>query len=332
MEISAAVAIDAMGGDNAPEEIVAGALSAASEGIKCILVGDEARIKPLLSPAAKSNLEVIHTPDAVAMGDSSLQALRKKGSSMAMAINLVKDGRADAVFSAGNTGAFVLSSISMLETIKGVEKSGIAINLPTVLNKDLLLIDAGASTDCQAADLLVFAKMGKVYAEEIMGRKNPTIGLLNIGEEYIKGDEMSRKAYHLLKNSSLNFTGNIEGNAIAEGVNDVIVCDGFVGNTILKVTEGTAGYVVAVIRSELSAGWLSKLGAFLLKPAFGRIKKRIDWKEWGGGVLLGPKGNVLIGHGRSDAKAIHSAIRLADKMARAGLWSKIEKELTRSEV
>ena len=319
-----------MGGDNAPEEIVAGAILAASEGIKCILVGDEARMKPLLSQAAQGPIETMHAPDTVGMGDSSLQALRKKGSSMATAINLVKEGRASAVFSAGNTGAFVLSSISILETIKGVEKSGIAVNLPTLLNRDLLLIDAGASTDCRAEDIFIFGKMGKVYAEEIMGRKNPKIGLLNIGEEGIKGDEMSRKAYHLLKNSGLNFTGNIEGNALAEGKDDVVVCDGFVGNTILKVAEGTAGFVVAVMKSELSADWLSTLGAFLLKPAFKRVRRRIDWKEWGGGVLLGPRGNVVIGHGRSDAKAIHSAIRLADRMAKSDLCSKIEKELVRS--
>jgi len=331
MEISVAVAIDAMGGDNAPEEIVAGAVSAAAEGIKCILVGDEGRVKALLH-AESVNLQSIHAPDAVTMTDGPISAMRKKGSSMAAAVGLVKDGRAQAVFSAGNTGAFIGASVSILGTVKGVDKCGIAINLPTLLNKDLLLIDAGASTDCRAEDILVFAKMGKVYAEEIMGRKNPKVGLLNIGEEEIKGDEMSRKAYHLLKKSGLNFTGNIEGNAIAEGANDVIVCDGFVGNTMLKVTEGTAGFVVDVMKSEFSADWLSKLGALLLRPAFRRMKKRIDWKEWGGGVLLGPKGNVLIGHGRSDAKAIHSAIKLADKMARAELWSKIEKELTRSEV
>jgi glycerol-3-phosphate acyltransferase PlsX len=250
---------------------------------------------------------------------------------MVMAIGLVKGGRAQAVFSAGNTGAYVVSSRSMLEPIREVEKFGIAINLPTLTGRDLLLIDAGSSTDCAAKDLLVFARMGKIYAEEIMGRMNPTIGLVNIGEEPFKGNEVTRKAYELFKESGLNFTGNIEGNAIADGKHDVVICDGFIGNTILKVAEGSVGFVIGVMKSEFRKDWLSKLGAQILRPAFRRIKKRIDWKEWGGGVLLGPRGNVLIGHGRSDAKAIFNALRLADRMVKSEMWAKIERELAVSE-
>ncbi len=331
-DISSVVAIDAMGGDQAPEEIVAGALMAASDDIQCLLVGDEARIKPLLNSTAGKGLEIVHTPSAVAMDDSPARGLRRKDSSMAIAARMAREGKAEAVFSAGNTGAWVWSNMSIFDRITGIDKVGIAINLPTQSGKDVLLIDAGASVDCKGEDILGFARMGRIYAREIMGRDNPSIGLMNIGEEAFKGDEASRNAYALLKGSGLNFVGNVEGNAIAEGAADVLVCDGFTGNMILKVAEGTVGYAMGVLRSEFTADFLGKIGASLLKPAFKRIRKRIDWKEWGGGVLLGPKGNVLIGHGRSDAKAVYNAIRLADKMARTRLWERIDKDLVNSEI
>ena len=326
-----AIAVDAMGGDNAPGDIVAGAILASSENIKCILVGDETSIRKILDSATVKGLEVVHAPDVVSMKDGPMQGLRKKNSSMAVAVRLVKEGKAKGVFSAGNSGVYVACVRSVLESIQGVDKNGIAINLPTSTGRDILLIDAGAAPDCVANDILGFAWMGKVYAEEIMARENPSIALFNIGEEEFKGNEMTRESFKLLKKSGLNFAGNIEGNAIADGEVDVVVSDGFVGNSILKVAEGTVGYVVGVLKKEFTRDWTGKLGALLLAPAFERIKKRIDWKEWGGGVLLGLKGNVLFGHGRSDARAVYNALRLADNMARSNLWHKIEKEMTPSD-
>jgi glycerol-3-phosphate acyltransferase PlsX len=322
-----------MGGDFAPDMIVYGAVRAAlTNGIECILVGREQQLKPLLetggyASAARDYVSIHPASEVVAMDDLPTQVIRRRDSSMAVAINLAKDGRADAVFSAGNSGALVMGAKSILGLIDRVEKPAIAIVFPTLTDKEVIIIDAGASTDCTAADLLAFAYMGRTFAAQIMGRDNPSIGLFNIGGEAFKGSVATRKAHQLLKKSGLNFKGNIEGNAIPDGVVDIIVCDGFAGNTILKVAEGTALYVAGVLKDESTRGWLSKIGLLFLMPSLKRLKRRIDWKEWGGGVILGLKGNVLIGHGRSDAKAVQNGLKLAQKLGKADLWGKIEKEL-----
>jgi glycerol-3-phosphate acyltransferase PlsX len=321
-----------MGGDHAPEMPVAGAILASNEdGIMCILVGDEAQIAPHLEKGSLRSpgmITVVHAPDKVGMHESPTQIIRKKESSNWLAINEVREGRACAAFSAGNTGAFALGGRSQLGFIEGIDHSGLTITFPTNTDQEILILDAGASPDCEAKDLLIFAHMGKVFAEEIMGRKNPRIGLLNIGEEKWKGNETVRAAYALLTNSNLNFVGNVEGNSIPYLPCDVVVCDGFMGNTLLKVAEGTVGFVGTVLKSEFKSDFRSKLGAYLLLPALSRVKRRMDWKEWGGGVFLGLKGNILIGHGRSDAKAIRNGVRMAARLGEAGLWKKIEKEMS----
>jgi glycerol-3-phosphate acyltransferase PlsX len=324
-----------MGGDHAPEMPVAGAVMAANEeGIDCILVGDETLVGPLVEKASvkrPGSVTVVHAPDKVSMHESPTQVIRKKQSSNWLTINEVREGRAAAAFSAGNTGAFALGGRSQLGFIDGIDHSGLTITFPTNTEEEILILDVGASPDCEPKDLLIFAHMGKVYAEEIMGRKNPRIGLLNIGEEKWKGNETVRAAYGLLAGSKLNFVGNVEGNGVPELPCDVLVCDGFMGNTLLKVAEGTAGFVGSVMKSEFTRDLRGKLGAFLLMPALSRMKRRIDWKEWGGGVFLGLKGNILIGHGRSDAKAIRNGIRMAAKLGEAELWKKIEKEMSEIE-
>jgi len=333
-EIGVKIAVDAMGGDHAPEVVVTGAVNAVSEhGFECALVGDESVLKTILpedlsSQAIRDNISIVHAPEVVAMGDLPTQIIRKKQSSMAVAYRLVKDEKADAIFSAGNSGALVAGGRHLLGLIEGVEKPGLLITFPTLTGRDVIIIDAGAATDYRASELVVLARMGKVYAEEIMGLENPSIGLLNIGEEKFKGSDYVRKAHKLLGETELNFRGNIEGNAIVESVADIVVCDGFVGNTILKSAEGTFGFIINILKQEISRDFRSKIGALLLKPVFNRLKRRADWKERGGGVILGLKGNVFIGHGRSDTKAIQNGLRLAEKLGKADLWLKIQKELS----
>lgn len=327
-----------MGGDHAPGMVVAGALMAAIDGdVKCILVGDETAVKPLLTCAGTrintlDEMEIVHAPQVVNMSDFPTQIIRKKQSSMALAYGLVKEGKADAIYSAGNSGALVVGGKRILGLIDGVERPGLLIRFPTLTGKEVIILDAGASTDYKAKDLVVLTRMGKVFAKEVMGMENPSIALLNIGEEAFKGDEAVRRAYKLLAKTDMNFVGNIEGNKIMDGVVDIVVCDGFVGNAILKSSEGTAGFLMSLLREEIPKGIAGKIAGFLLKPAFRRIRKRIDWEERGGGVILGFKGNVFIGHGRSDAKAIQNGLKFSEEIGRADLWSRIEKELSTSEI
>ncbi len=327
-----------MGGDHAPGMVVSGALRASTDsGVKCTLVGDETSINPLLTGEISRNgtvdeIDLVHAPQVVNMSDFPTQIIRKKQSSMAIAYGLVKEGKADAIYSAGNSGALVLGGKRILGLIDGVERPGLLVRFPTLTGKEAIILDAGASTDYKAKDLVVLTLMGKVFVQEVMGIENPSIALLNIGEEAFKGNEAVRRAYKLLKKTDMNFVGNIEGNKIMDGVIDIVVCDGFVGNAILKSSEGTAGFLMSLLREEIPKGIAGKIGGLLLKPAFRRTGKRVDWKERGGGVILGFKGNVFIGHGRSDAKAIQNGLKFSEEIGRADLWSKIEKELSTSEI
>jgi len=325
-----------MGGDHAPGMVVSGALRAASDnGVKCTLVGDETSINALLTEEAPKNgtlniIDLVHAPQVVNMTDLPTQIIRKKESSLAIAYGLVKEGKADAIYSAGNSGALVVGGKHILGLIEGVERPGLLVRFPTLTGREVIILDAGASTDYMAKDLVVLAHMGKVFAKEVMGLENPSIAFLNIGEEAFKGDEAVRRAYKLLKMADMNFVGNIEGNKIMDGIVDIVVCDGFVGNAILKSAEGTAGFLMSLLREEIPKGIAGKIGGLLLKPAFRRTRKRIDWEERGGGVILGFKGNVFIGHGRSDTKAIQNGLKFSEEIGRADLWSKIEKELSTS--
>ena len=305
------IAIDAMGGDFAPEEVIKGTVEATLElPVHIVLVGDEPEIKKQLARHKRTgSISVVHAAEVIGMDEAPALAVKqKKDSSVSVAVRLVKAGRVDAVISAGNTGAFMAASLFGLGRIRGVERPAIATIFPT-MGKDVLLLDMGANVDCKPKHLKQFAEMGSLYAEHIMHVANPRVGLLNIGEEPSKGNELTREVYPLLKHSKLNFIGNVESKEILSGNVDVIVCDGFVGNLILKFGESLSKTIFTLLKKELTKNPLSKLGAFILYPAFRRLKKSIEYDEYGAAPLLGINGVCFKAHGRAKAKAIKNAIK-----------------------
>ncbi|MFQ5645656.1 MAG: phosphate acyltransferase PlsX [bacterium] len=308
------IAIDAMGGDHAPDNVVAGAVEAVKEyDSRLILVGKEDVIKKELTKYSfnGSNIEIRHAQSIVEMDESPSMALRrKKDSSIRVANELVKEGETKAVISAGNTGAAMAFSKIVLGSLRGIERPAIAALSPSKTGITLLL-DVGANVDCSARQLSQFAIMGSVYADDIMGIRNPRVGLLNIGTEEIKGGELTKEAYGLLKKLKLNFIGNVEGRDIYNGTVDVVVCDGFIGNVGLKISEGVADTITYFLKEEINKGLLGKLGFLLLRSSLKGIRKKIDYSEYGGAPLLGVNGISIICHGGSSAKAIKNAIRVA---------------------
>jgi glycerol-3-phosphate acyltransferase PlsX len=312
------IAIDAMGGDFAPREIVKGAVEAARglPGIeKLFLVGDESAIKAELSlygeiPAC---IEIRHASEVVGMGDSPALALRrKKDSSIMRSVELVKAGEADAIYSAGSTGAAVGACQLRLRTMDKVDRPAIATVLPSIKGP-FVLLDAGATPDCTPKMLAEFAIMGSIYAEHILNIKNPRVGLMSIGEEDSKGSKSTKEAFQILEKTPLNFIGNVESHDMFEGAVDVVVCDGFVGNVVLKTSEGAAHAMIQWIKESFSASLIRKIGAGILKAsgAFAELKKKTDPEAYGGAPLLGVKGVCIIGHGSSSSFAVYNAIRVA---------------------
>jgi len=311
------VAVDAMGGDKAPDEIVEGALRASNElGIDIILVGKEDVIAPLLSSKpSQRHIEIIHTPEIIAMDEHPATAVRKKkDSSIVRGLELLKEGKADAFVSAGNSGAVMAASLFVLGRCTGIDRPAIGTIIPGK-EGPVLLIDAGANVDPEPVHLLQFAFMGSIYAREVMRIGNPKVGLLSNGEEETKGNKLTLQAHKLLKGSNLNFQGNVEGRDVTKGAVHVIVTDGFTGNVVLKTVEGVAEDLVSIIREEITSGILNKVGALILQGAFRKVAQKLDYAEYGGAPLLGVRGNVFIAHGRSNAKAIKNAIRLAHEAA-----------------
>ena len=306
------VAIDAMGGDNAPGEIVAGALLAHRElGTDIILVGDERRISGLLPVgAADSGVRVYHCSDVIAMDENPSAIRTKKDASIVVAARLLKSGEADAMVSAGSTAAAMAVATLNLGRIQGIDRPAIASLLPSLVGRTILL-DAGANADCTVQNLVQFAVMGNIYAEKVMGVPNPRVALLSIGEEPCKGNELTKRAHEALKETPLNFVGNVEGGDIFAGVADVVVCDGFVGNVVLKSVEGLAEFILTLMRQELGASLLTRIPMAMLAPALRRVKRRVDYSEYGGAPLLGVNGVCIISHGKSNAKAISNAVRAA---------------------
>jgi len=312
------IAVDAMGGDYAPSEIIRGALEALAldKDLHIVLVGHENEIKRHL-PAeilktGESQISIVHCGEVIGMDEHPATAYRrKKNASITVATRMVKEKHTQAVVSAGSTGAQMVAALFGLGRLEGIDRPAIGTVLPT-LQGHALLLDAGANADCKPDNLVQFAKMGKVYAEKILGISNPRVALVNIGEEETKGNELTIKTYELLKmQPGLNFTGNIEGRDILSGKANVLVCDGFVGNTILKVVEGTASALFTLLKEELTSGVKNKIGAYLLKPGLKKFKARLDYAEYGGAPLLGVKGVSIICHGSSKAEAIKNAIRVA---------------------
>ncbi|MFA5096831.1 MAG: phosphate acyltransferase PlsX [Candidatus Omnitrophota bacterium] len=308
------IVVDAMGGDYAPGVVIEGTLKAVKEyGAEVILVGDEARINPLLEKAhyAGPNITVVHAAETIQMSEHpALSVRRKRNSSIVVGVNLIKEGKAAAFFSAGNTGAVVCAATLGLGLIPGVERPGIAIVTPT-LKGISLIIDVGANIDPKPTQLLQYGIMGDVYSRTILNKTNPSVGLLNIGEEEAKGTEFIRETHELLQKSKLNFKGNVEGKDLFTGKVDVIVCDGFVGNVALKVSESAAEVMQVFLKRYLLSNPMGKLGMLFLLPGLKRFKKELDYTEYGGAPLLGVNGVTIIGHGRSNVKAIKNAIRVA---------------------
>jgi phosphate acyltransferase len=299
----ARVAVDAMGGDRAPDEIVAGALDARSPAIVPILFGP-----PGLDTGG---LELVECPDVIGMDEKPAEAVRAKpNSSLVAACRAVGDGRADAVVSAGNTGAMLAAGLLVIRRIKGVLRPGIAAVIPARYGAEVL-IDSGANADARPEHLLQFAHMGAIFAEEILERPNPSVGLLSIGEEPEKGNQLTLEAHELLRESGLNFAGNVESRALLRFAADVVVCDGFTGNVVLKLLEGTIKELLDALREEISGTTRGKLGGLLIRPAARRLRDRLDPDTYGGAYLLGLRGLSVIAHGNSGRRAIANAIRLA---------------------
>ena len=310
------IAIDAMGGDNAPSEIVAGALRAVEElGVKVLLVGSPEDIERTLPSSIKSEqVEIVPAEGAIAMDEEPLSGIRRKPkASINVAMSLVKKGQADAVVSAGHSGAAMAAALLRLGRLPGIDRPAIGAVFPTmVASKQVLVLDVGANVDCRPKFLEQFAVLGSAYSQYVLGVAEPKVGLLNIGEEDCKGNDVAIRAHQMIsENTQVTFIGNAEGRDVLSGDFDVIVCDGFVGNVLLKFAEAVGDIMLQIIREELPQGLRGQLGCSILKPNLKRIKQRVDSAEHGGGLLLGVNGICVIGHGSSQAPSIFGAIRLA---------------------
>jgi phosphate acyltransferase len=329
------IALDAMGGDHAPSVTVEGAalaLRAYPEIQKIFLVGDQQRLQAEVQRIglSSSRIEIVHASQVVSMEDQAVQALRrKKDSSVSRAVNLVKERQADAVVTAGHTGAAVAETTVKLRTLEGIDRPGIAAVLPTESNL-FVLIDAGGYIESKPIHMLQYAIMGSVYSKLILGYDNPRVGLMSIGEEDIKGNELTKETFKLLEKSDLNFIGNIEGHDLFENPVEVVVCDGFVGNVVLKTSEATALAMAHWLKTELRKSPVRLLGAWLSRGAFRAIRKKTDYAEYGGALLLGINGICIIGHGASSAIAIQNAIRVAAESIQQKVNSTILEEVRKN--
>jgi len=330
------IALDAMGGDHAPRAEVEGAVLAARElDVRIVLVGIEAVVRQELDRHRHRGLpiEVVNAPEVITMTDSPSQAFRrKKDSSLHVAARLVRDGDAEALVSAGNTGAVMTVARFVLGTLPSVDRPALAAAFPNMKEKVSIILDVGANVDSKPAQLEQFAVMGEIYYRSIWGVKRPRVALLSIGEEEVKGNEVTREAFNRLKQSALNFVGNVEGRDVFRGNVDVIVCDGFVGNIALKISEGVVEHLGGMLRKAIKSHLTSQLGYALSRRAFRDFRKRTDYSEYGGAPLLGVRGITVIGHGRSNANAVKNAIRVAAELCRARVNEKIEQELSAAAV
>lgn len=323
------VAVDAMGGDNAPGEIIKGSVSAlANKNLYIKLFGPEdvVRYELVKHDYDKSRIEIVHAPEIIGMDESPTRAVKaKRNSSMIMAVNFVKEGHCDALVSAGNSGALLAGSTSIIGRIRGIERPVLGTPLPNAKGITFL-VDSGANMDPKPSYLLQFAKMGAIYMEFVHKKPNPRVALVNIGAEKEKGNALTKEVYGLLdKEKSINFIGNIEARNIPKGECDVAVCDAFVGNVILKYTEGMAGAVMGMVKEELMATTISKIGAMMARSAFIKLKKRFDYAEVGGAPFLGLKKIVVKAHGSSDYRAVRGAIYQAYAFSSLRLCEEIEK-------
>jgi phosphate acyltransferase len=330
--MASVIALDAMGSDRAPRPEIEGAIQAARHyDVRVALVGREERIRAELAryPAAAGlALDVVNATEVITMEDKAVQAVRtKRDSSLRVGLRMVREGRAAGFITAGNTGAAMIAAKMVLGAIPGVDRPALAAVFPTAVNTVAILLDVGANVDCKPHNLEQFAVMGEIYFRSMFGTKRPRVGLLSIGEEETKGNELTRDSFQLLKQLPLNFVGNVEGRDLYGGQVDVIVADGFVGNVALKTSEGVANLVRATLKETLKTTITRQVGYLLSRSAFADFKKRLDHTEYGGAPLLGVKGVCFITHGSSNANAIKNAIRVAAEFAERKIIDKIEKEL-----
>jgi glycerol-3-phosphate acyltransferase PlsX len=321
-----------MGGDHAPRAEVEGAIMAARElDVRVLLVGVEATVRQELNRHRyrAPSIEVVNATEVITMRDSPSQAFRrKKDSSLHVAARLVHDGKADALVSAGNTGAAMTVARFVLGTLPSVDRPALAAAFPNMKEKVSVILDVGANVDSKPAQIEQFAVMGEIYYRTIFGVRRPRVALLSIGEEEMKGNELTREASSRLKQTSLNFMGNVEGRDVFRGNVDVIVCDGFIGNIALKISEGLVEHIGGMLKKAIKSSLRSQLGYALSKRAFDDFRKRTDYSEYGGAPLLGVRGITIIGHGRSNPNAIKNAIRVASELCRSRVNEKIEQELS----
>jgi glycerol-3-phosphate acyltransferase PlsX len=330
------IAVDAMGGDHAPSAVVDGAVAAARHlAVTIALVGPTAAVTDALAQHpdwSTLGLEIVEAPDVITMTESPAATLRRKpGASIRVAADLVAQTRAAALVSAGHTGATVMAAYGAFGMIPGVDRPALAASIPT-LARPAVLVDAGANVECRPHHLLQFAVMGSVYARVAYGTERPRVGLLSIGEEETKGNDLTREAHRLLKAAPINFIGNVEGREIYSGSADVIVCDGFTGNVVLKTSEGLVETVETLLGDELRGTFSSQVGYLLSRRAFRRFRRRVDYSEYGGAPLLGVAGLAIIGHGRSSAKAIRNAIAMAYRFATSDFIPRVEQEIAAASV
>ncbi len=323
------VVVDAMGGDNAPDPLVKGAVDALQASDLCVtLVGDEERIRSCLPPMAHSvaeRLSIEHTDDAIGMHEPGTQALRRADASVCLAARMVADGRADAIVTMGNTSAATVAGVKYVKCISGVKRPAIALCLPSTTERPFLLLDAGATSDCSAEMLLQFAYMGAAYMHGTLGMENARVGLVSIGEESSKGNDLVKASHKMLKESDLNFVGNVEPNKLAHGVADVAVCDGFTGNIFLKALEAFAELTAHTFKKEFGGSLYGRLAALVARPILYRVFRSQRYDRWGGAVLLGVNGIFVIGHGRSNALAVRNAVLVAADAVRSRVVADIER-------
>jgi len=324
------IAVDAMGGDHAPRAVVEGAFAAAAEdGAQVILVGREEVVRAELARLGddRGRIEVVHAEEVVEMDDPAIAPLRKKRrSSIRIACELVKEGRAAAVVSAGNTGAVMTAAMKVMKTIPGVDRPALAAVLPNPSGRTVLL-DVGANVSTKPHHLRQFAVMGHLYAQQVLGTASPRVGLMSVGEEEGKGTEFTREVFKVLEETGLNFIGNVEGRDVFAGTVDVIVCDGFVGNVVLKAAESLASMVGKMLEQELRAGIVTRVGAALALPALREVRRRTDPNQYGAAPLLGVQGGCFIGHGRSSATGIRNSVRRAVEFSSHDVAEKIRAQM-----
>jgi glycerol-3-phosphate acyltransferase PlsX len=325
------IAVDAMGGDYGPRVAVEGAVQASQEyQVEVVLVGAEELIKKEFSKHKDSNkkITIVNAPEAIGMGEGILSFRKKKNSSIRVGAQLVKSGEADAFVSTGNTAAVVYISKKVLGSLSGVDKPALSLLVPNLKGLTLLL-DVGANVDCRPQHLEQFAIMGQIFMENVLSLKNPKIGLMSIGEESSKGNELTKEVFEKLQSSSLNFIGNVEGKDIYSGKADVIVTDGFIGNVALKVSEGVVETLFYMVRNEVMKNFFAKIGYLLMKRNLKKMYRKVDYSEYGGALLLGLNGVCIIGHGRSNANAVKHAVRLAKDFVVSRVQDKIQHEMAR---